>query len=68
MLTDYNIRDVKGFILLIEYPGCRKSVGDFEPRTSGEFLKYPKIWKPVFTEQYIRNRKLEELGIVNHRD
>lgn len=37
-----------GFILLIEYPNCRKKVGDFEPFTTGEFLKYPLIWKPIY--------------------
>ena len=60
-LTDYHIRDIKGFILLIEYPGCRRRVGFFEPCTTGEFIKYPKIWRPVFTEQYIRNKKLEQV-------
>ena len=37
-----------GFVLLIEYPGCRKKAGDFEPFTTGEFLIYPKIWEPVY--------------------
>jgi hypothetical protein len=37
-----------GFILLIEYPGCRKKVGAFEPLTTGEFLNYPLIWKPIY--------------------
>ncbi len=39
---------VIGFVLLVEYPNCRKKVGDFEPFTTGEFLKYPKIWKPIY--------------------
>ena len=63
MLYDYHIKDIKGFILLIEYPGCRKKVGDFEPCTTGEFIKYPMIWKPVFKKSYIRNNKLNDLGI-----
>lgn len=63
MLYNYSIRDIKGFRLLIEYPGCRRRVGDFEPCTTGEFIKYPKIWEPVFTKQYIRDNKLEKLGI-----
>lgn len=37
-----------GFILLIEYPGCRKKIGDFESFTTGEFLSYPQIWKPIY--------------------
>jgi hypothetical protein len=40
-----------GFILLVEYPGCRKRRGDFEPYTTGEFMAYPKIWKPVFKSE-----------------
>ncbi|HET6243698.1 MAG TPA: hypothetical protein VFF35_04180 [Bacteroidia bacterium] len=39
---------ILGFILLIEYPNCRKKVGYFEPFTSGQFLKYPLIWKPIY--------------------
>jgi len=33
-----------GFILIREYPGCSKKVGDFVPYTTGEFLGYPEIW------------------------
>lgn len=39
-----------GFVLLIEYPNCRKRVGYFEPMTTGEFRAYPKIWKPVYND------------------
>lgn len=60
---NYNTKDIKGFILLIEYPGCSKKVGHFEPSTTGEFIKYPKIWKPVFTKRYLRNKKLNDLDI-----
>jgi hypothetical protein len=51
----------KGFILIREYPGCNKRVGDFEPYTSGNFLRYPEIWKPVYTKQYLRDQKLNNL-------
>lgn len=37
-----------GYILRIEYPGCNKRKGYFEPYTTGEFSKYPEIWKPVY--------------------
>lgn len=51
-----------GFRLLIEYPGCNKKVGDFEPFTTGHFLRYPKIWKPIYTEREIRRQKLNKLN------
>jgi uncharacterized protein YcsI (UPF0317 family) len=38
----------KGFVLIMEYPKCNKKVGAFEPYTSGEFLNYPKFWKPIY--------------------
>lgn len=44
------MKKIKGFILIREYPGCGKKVGDFEPYTTGEFLKYPEIWEPVYTK------------------
>ena len=56
-------RGIKGFILLIEYPGCNKKVGHYEPYTTGEFLKYPKIWEPVYHKNYLRDLKIE--SIVN---
>ena len=37
-----------GFILLREYPRCNKRVGEFERFTTGEFLRYPEIWKPIY--------------------
>jgi len=59
----YSVKDIKGFKLLIEYPGCRKKVGDYEPNTTGEFIQYPRIWQPVFTRRYLRDQKLKKLGI-----
>jgi hypothetical protein len=53
----------KGFILLIEYPGCNRKKGEFEPFTSGKFLNYPEIWKPVFTTKYERELNLNKIGI-----
>lgn len=53
----------KGFILIAEYPGCRRKKGDFEPYTSGEFLKYPDVWKPVLHDDVARDEKLNQLGI-----
>ena len=60
---NYTKKDILGFRLLIEYPGCRAKVGHIEPCTTGEFRNYPKIWEPIFTKQYIRDNKLEKLGI-----
>jgi len=42
------IKKLIGFTLLIEYPNCRKKIGDFEPLTTGQFLQYPLIWKPIY--------------------
>jgi len=53
--------EIKGYILLYEYPGCNKKVGDFEPYTSGEFSKYPNIWKPVYHKEIEREKKINEL-------
>lgn len=55
----------KGFILLRKYPGCNKKVGDFEPFTSGEFLNYPEIWAPIYTDREIRKQKLEKINDEN---
>ena len=41
-------RKCKGFILLKEYPHSKKTIGAFEPFTTGEFLKYPEIWQPLY--------------------
>jgi len=48
----YSIEDIRGFKLLIEYPGCREKVGYFESNINGDFINYPKIWRPVFTRRY----------------
>jgi hypothetical protein len=53
--------EIKGYTLLQEYPGCNKKVGDFEPYTSGEFSKYPNIWKPVYHKEIEREKKINEL-------
>ena len=52
---------IEGFILLMEYPGCGKKEGDFEPYTSGYFLKFPKIWKPIYKKSYIRDLKIDKI-------
>ena len=53
----------KGFILIAEYPGCRRKKGDFEPYTTGDFLNYPDVWKPVLHDDVARDEKLKQLGI-----
>ena len=53
--------EIKGYTLLQEYPGCNRKVGDFEPYTSGEFSKYPNIWKPVHHKEVEREKKLNQL-------
>jgi hypothetical protein len=53
--------EIKGYILIQEYPGCSKKVGDFEPYTSGEFSKYPNIWKPVYYKEVERDKKIKEI-------
>jgi hypothetical protein len=35
--------EIKGYVLIMDYPGNRRPLGTFEPYTSGEFSKYPKI-------------------------
>lgn len=55
--------EIKGYILIADYPGNRRNIGDFEPYTSGEFSKYPHLWKPVYYHDVIRDKKLKELGI-----
>ena len=37
----------KGFILIKEYPRS-KGLGYFEPYTTGELLKYPEFWLPIY--------------------
>ena len=53
--------EIKGYTLLQEYPGCNRKVGDFEPYTTGEFSKYPNIWKPVYHKEVEREKKLNQL-------
>lgn len=43
-------RKCTGFVLLKEYPGCKTKKGSFEPFTTGEFLKYPDVWEPVYNK------------------
>jgi len=52
---------VAGFILIREYPGCKKKVGQFEPYTSGEFLNYPQIWRPVYKKSWLRELKINKI-------
>jgi hypothetical protein len=53
--------EIKGFTLVQTYPGCSKPVGHFEPYTSGEFINYPHIWKPVYHKQVEREKKINEI-------
>jgi hypothetical protein len=53
--------EIKGFTLIQTYPGCSKPVGHFEPYTSGEFINYPHIWKPVYHKQVEREKKINEI-------
>lgn len=55
--------EIKGYRLIMDYPGNQRPLGAFEPYTSGEFSKYPKIWEPVYYEDVIRDKKLKQLGI-----
>lgn len=51
----------KGFKLIRKYPGCFKEIGDFEPYTSGDFLKYPEIWLPVLHDDIARDNKINKI-------
>lgn len=53
--------EIKGYELLQEYPGCNRNVGDFEPYTSGEFSKYPNIWKPIYHKEVERDKKINQI-------
>lgn len=53
--------EIAGYILLQEYPGCMRKVGDFEPYTTGSFSKYPHIWKPVYHKHIEREKKIDIL-------
>lgn len=51
----------KGFILIRDYPGNRRKIGDFEPYTSGDFLRYPEIWSPVLHDDIARDNKINDI-------
>ncbi len=53
--------EIKGYKLIADYPGNRKALGTFEPYTSGEYSRYPHIWKPIFWPDVIRDEKLKQL-------
>lgn len=46
------------------HPGNNRPLGTFEPYTTGEFSNYPKVWKPVYYDDVIRDKKLTELGMI----
>ena len=49
--------EIKGYRLIIDYPGNRRPLGTFEPYTSGDFSRY------VYHEDILRDKKLKQLGI-----
>lgn len=55
--------EIKGYKLIVDYPGNQRPIGSFEPYTSGEFSKYPHIWEPILWEDVAREKKLSDLGI-----
>ncbi len=55
--------EIKGYILIADYPGNRRRIGDFEPYSTGEFSRYPHLWKQVYHQDVVRDKKLKELGI-----
>ncbi len=55
--------EIKGYILIRDYPGNKRPLGSFEPFTTGQYSKYPHLWKPVYYDDVIRDRKLNQLGI-----
>ena len=54
---------IKGYILMVDYPGNNKPIGHFETYTTGLYSKYPHIWKPVYHQDIIGDEKLKDLGI-----
>ena len=54
---------IKGYRLIADYPGNHRPLGYFEPYTTGEYSRYPHIWKPVYYQDVIREEKLKDLGI-----
>ncbi len=55
--------EIKGYILIKDYPGNKRPIGSFEPFTTGQFSKYPHLWKPLYYNDVIRDKKLNQLGI-----
>ncbi len=55
--------EIKGYKLIMDYQGNRRPLGTFEPYTTGEYSRYPKIWEPVYYNDVIRDKKLKKLGI-----
>ncbi len=55
--------EIKGYILIADYPSNKRPLGTFEPYTTGLFSKYPHIWKPVYYDDVIRDKKLKSIGI-----
>jgi hypothetical protein len=54
--------EIKGYILIADYPGNGRKIGHFEPYTRS-FSGYPHLWKPVYHQDVLRDKKLKELGI-----
>ena len=46
-----------------QLPNNRRALGSFEPYTTGQFSRYPHLWKPVYYDDVIRDKKLKKLGI-----
>jgi hypothetical protein len=55
--------EIKGYILIADYPGNSRKIGHFEPYTTVSFSGYPHLWKPVYHQDVLRDNKLKELGI-----
>ncbi len=53
--------EIKGFVLIADYPGNNKPIGYFEKYTNGKFMNYPHLWKPVYYKDVIRERRLNEI-------
>jgi hypothetical protein len=58
MSTTSTNKKIRGFTLKVEYPNCPKKVGYFEPYTTGEFLKYPEIWQPVYVPEKVASKEV----------
>lgn len=53
----------KGYILIQNYPGQKKSIGYYEEFTTGYLSNFPNIWRPVYftKSEYMRNSKIDEI-------